>query len=277
METIVNGLPLHYVEHGIGTPVLALHGAGVDHREIRSALEPLFIERSGYRRIYADLPAMGRTPAPDTVNNSDDVLDIVLGAIGSIIGDEEFLVVGHSYGAYIARAIANRRPDKVIGLATICSMGAPGQGADGEVPEHVVLHASGVLDGVLSAADEAEFRSYLVVQTAETLRRFQDSVVPAIPLADQEDLGRILEHWELRQAPESALAYTNPTLILAGRQDSTFGYAAQWRLAERYPRATFAVLDRAGHALPHEQVELLHALLAEWLDRVHEHRSRDQH
>jgi hypothetical protein len=28
------------------------------------------------------------------------------------------------------------------------------------------------------------------------------------------------------------------------------------------------VLDRAGHALPHEQVGLLTALLAEWLERV---------
>jgi hypothetical protein len=34
------------------------------------------------------------------------------------------------------------------------------------------------------------------------------------------------------------------------------------------------VLDRAGHGLPHEQVELLGALLGEWLDRVGEHRAR---
>jgi pimeloyl-ACP methyl ester carboxylesterase len=33
---------------------------------------------------------------------------------------------------------------------------------------------------------------------------------------------------------------------------------------------TFAVLDRAGHALPHEQPELLHARLTEWLARVEE-------
>jgi pimeloyl-ACP methyl ester carboxylesterase len=39
-----------------------------------------------------------------------------------------------------------------------------------------------------------------------------------------------------------------------------------------YPRATFAVLDRAGHALPHEQEKLVIALMSEWLDRVQEHR-----
>jgi pimeloyl-ACP methyl ester carboxylesterase len=64
-------------------------------------------------------------------------------------------------------------------------------------------------------------------------------------------------------------------LILAGRQDATVGYAGPWRLLEHYPRVTFAVLDRAGHGLPHEQAELLGALLGEWLDRVGEHRAND--
>jgi pimeloyl-ACP methyl ester carboxylesterase len=77
----------------------------------------------------------------------------------------------------------------------------------------------------------------------------------------------------LRTAPEQAPAYANPTLILAGRQDATVGYAGSWRLLEHYPRATFAVLDRSGHGLPHEQVGLVTALLAEWLDRVREHRA----
>ena len=35
-----------------------------------------------------------------------------------------------------------------------------------------------------------------------------------------------------------------------------------------YPHASLAVLDDAGHALPHEQPELLRALIAEWLARV---------
>jgi pimeloyl-ACP methyl ester carboxylesterase len=75
---------------------------------------------------------------------------------------------------------------------------------------------------------------------------------------------------QLRTAPEQAPAYANPTLILAGRQDAIVGYAGVWRLLEHYPRATFAVLDRAGHGLVHEQVGLVTALMAEWLDRVRE-------
>jgi pimeloyl-ACP methyl ester carboxylesterase len=77
---------------------------------------------------------------------------------------------------------------------------------------------------------------------------------------------RIGERWML-SLPEDA-AYRGPTLVVAGRQDSTVGCAAAVDLLDEYPRATLAVLDRAGHALPHEQPELLAALLHEWLARA---------
>ena len=90
-------------------------------------------------------------------------------------------------------------------------------------------------------------------------------------ISDQAALERIFARWRLETAPEQGPAYPNPTLILAGRQDATVGYSGSWALLDHYPRVTFAVLDRAGHALHHEQVELATALLAEWLDRVREH------
>jgi pimeloyl-ACP methyl ester carboxylesterase len=274
VDSMVNGIPVHYAQHGAGTPVLALHGGEVDHREITGALEPVFAERPGYRRIYPDLPGMGRTPAPETIDSTDAVLDTLLGLVDDVIGEEAFLVVGHSYGGYLARAIANRRPGQVAGLALICSLAGEQVRGD-ERPEHVVLRAADGLDldGTLEPAMAAEFRNYLVVQTPETLRRFQETVAPGVALADQAALERIFARWQLRTAPEQAPAYTNPTLILAGRQDATVGYAGSWRLLEHYPRATFAVLDRAGHGLPHEQVGLVTALMAEWLDRVSEHRA----
>jgi pimeloyl-ACP methyl ester carboxylesterase len=268
----VNGIEVHYAQHGDGTPVLALHGAGVDHREIMGALEPLFAGLPGYRRIYPDLPGMGRTPAPGTVNGNDDVVEVLLGLVDAVVGEEAFLLVGHSYGAYLARAVANRRPGQVAGLALVCGVDA--QARAGDLPEHVVLHADGDLDldATLEPAMAAEFRDYLVVQTRATLRRFQETVAPGVALADHAALERIFARWRLRTAPERGPAFTSPTLILTGRQDATAGYAGSWRLLEHYPRATFAVLDRAGHALLHEQAGLVAALLAEWLDRVREQR-----
>ena len=207
----VNGVPVHYAQHGSGTPVLALHGAGVDHREIMGALEPLFAERPGYRRVYPDLPGMGRTPAPDTIDSTDAVLDLLLGLVEAVIGGDAFLVVGHSSGGYLARAIANRRPRQVAGLALTCPLVGE-QGGEDERPEHVVLHAAGDLDvdGALGPEMAAVFRDYLVVQTPRTLRRFQETVAPGAELADQAALERTSARWRLRSAPEQGPAYPPP-------------------------------------------------------------------
>lgn len=52
------------------------------------------------------------------------------------------------------------------------------------------------------------------------------------------------------------------------------GYRDAWDLLDNYPRATFAVLDRAGHFVDIEQHVLCHALMRDWLDRVEEGASR---
>lgn len=265
--SMVGGLPVHYVDAGGGVPLVALHGWGVDHHLMTGILEPLFAGRPGYRRLYPDLPGMGRTPAPATVNSSDDILDVVLGFVDEVVGGEPFLLVGLSHGGYLARAVANRRPGRVAGLALICPLE---MGWERTLPEHVVLHRSGALGGILAPALEGEYPGYLVVQTPETLRRFGELEGPGIALADGPALERMYESFALRTRPEQGPPFAKPTLIATGRQDSFVGYAAPWGWLDHYPRATYAVLDRAGHGLAHEQPDLLAALLAEWLDRVAE-------
>ncbi|MET1089261.1 MAG: alpha/beta hydrolase [Arthrobacter sp.] len=257
-------MPVHFAEHGTGRPVLALHGAGVDHREVAGALEPIFSTMPKYRRLYPDLPGMGHTPAPGTIKGNDNVLDLLLGFIDHAIGDEHFLVMGHSYGAYLARSIAALRPEQSAGLALICPVGAQAQ----DVPRHEVLVSRAGLPGRLDPSLEATYRDYFVIQTPETLRKFLERVAASAALVDEAALSRIFSNWELRDRAEAAAPYLHPVLVLAGRQDATAGYRAPQELAGQYPHATVAILDRAGHALLHEQPDLVHALIADWLARV---------
>jgi pimeloyl-ACP methyl ester carboxylesterase len=197
---------------------------------------------------------MGRTSAPASLRSANDVLDVLLGFADEVAGSAAILVAGHSAGAYYAQGMAARRPDQVSGLALVCPLLAGVR----DVPEH---HA------VVAADDlgDEEFRGYFVVQTPAMLDRYERYVAPAIPLADQAAMERIGERWELDAA--EGPAYPGPTLVVAGRQDSTVGYAAAADLLVHYPRATLAVLDGAGHALPHEQPRLLAGLIDDWLDR----------
>jgi len=255
MEIRVGQVVVHYVEHGTGRPVLVLHGAGVDHREAEACFELAFDGVAGLRRIYPDLPGMGRTIAPETMRSADDVLDTLLNFAEEVIGGTGHLIIGHSAGAYYAQAMATRGPAQVDGLALVCPL-LPGVR---DIPEHRVVAGSGEI------GDDA-FRSYFVIQTPEMLERYERYVAPAAALVDQAALERIGERWAL--TPDHAPAYPGPTVVVAGRLDSTVGYAAAIDLVDHYPHASLAVVDAAGHALPHEQPELLRALLGEWLVRV---------
>src|SRR5512132_1989927 len=122
MQTRVSDIAVHYVEHGAGRPVLVLHGAGVDHREPEACFEPVFGGVAGYRRIYPDLPGMGRTVVPDGLRSAEDVLDMLLDFAGEVTDGTGHLLMGHSAGGYYAQAMAARVPGQVAGLALVCPL-----------------------------------------------------------------------------------------------------------------------------------------------------------
>lgn len=255
MQRRVGDVAVHYVEHGAGRPMIVLHGAGVDHREAEACFEPALAAHHGLRRLYLDLPGMGRTAAPATVSSADHVLDVLLGFAEEVLGRQPVLLVGHSAGAYYAQGLAARAPRRVAGLALVCPLLA----AVREVPAHEPVVAAPGL------GDEG-FRAYFVVQTPAMLARYEHLVAPAAALVDTDAQERIGAQWEL--SLPGGPAYGGPTLVVAGRQDSTVGYAAAVDLLGTYPRATVAVLDGAGHALPHEQPHPLAALIDDWLTRA---------
>ena len=55
---------------------------------------------------------------------------------------------------------------------------------------------------------------------------------------------------------------------ICGKQDKCVGYQDAWRLTESYSRATFSVLDMAGHNLQIEQPHLFNELVIDWLLRI---------
>lgn len=255
MEVDAGGVRFSVVEYGRGRPVLVLHGGGVDHREAEACFEPALDGVAGLRRIYPDLPGMGRTAAPDALSSADDVLEVLLGFADAVTGGSPYLLAGHSAGAYFAQAMAARRPEQVAGLALVCPL-LPGVR---DVPEHRVVA------GEPGLGDE-EFRGYFVLHTPAMLERYERFVAPSATLVDVPAQERMGARWEL--TPRPGPPYAGPALVVAGRLDSTVGHAAAAEYAGSLPHATLAVVDDAGHALPHEQPALLRALLAEWLTRV---------
>lgn len=258
MECRINQVAVHYVEHGTGTPLIALHGVGVDHREIRAAVEAI-VPGTGYRRIYPDLPGMGCSTT-DGLTCNDDVVQLLADFIDHF-ADGPALLLGHSYGAYLARGVAAQRPDLLLGLGLLCPVAEQAQ----NVPDHDVVHQDAEAHDELEPAQRAGFDEYFVVRTPATARRYRDHVLPAKTLVNEAALGRIFSGWRINIGSQPCTA---PTLIAAGRRDSVVGYTDAINLLERYPHATLAVVEGAGHALMHERPDLFATLVGDWLDRT---------
>ena len=270
MECQLENIRVHYEMYGEGRPLIALHGFSPDHRLMTGCVEPIFKHRSGWQRIYPDLPGMGKTPGKEWIASSDQMLDVVLNFIDQVIPGQHFVLAGESYGGYLARGIIYRRPALVDGLLLICSLIIP-EHAKRSVPPHVTLVKDPALLSSLEPTDREEFESFAVVQSQRIWERTRDEIIAGIGIADEGFLTRLQTHgYPFSFDVDAASPFEKPTLILVGRQDAMVGYRDAWKILENYPRGTFAVLDRAGHNLQIEQETLFSALVNEWLDRVEE-------
>ena len=271
MECQLNNISVHYKIHGEGHPLIALHGFGPDHRLMTGCMEPIFEHRSGWQRIYLDLPGMGKTPGKEWITNSDQMLDVVLDFMDQVLPGQRFALAGESYGGYLARGVIYRKPALVDGLLLICPLIIPDQ-TKRSVPPHGALVKDPTLLSSLEPSQREEFESFAVVQSQSVWERTRDEVIAGVSIADEDFLSKLQAHgYPFSFDVDTAFTpFEKPTLILVGRQDASVGYRDAWQILENYPRGTFVVLDRAGHNLQIEQETLFNALVNEWLDRVEE-------
>jgi len=265
MECQVGDSTLYYEQHGTGRPILMLHGQPLDHRHIAADIEPLFAARTGWRRLYPDLPGMGKTRAADSITSQDQVLDLVLAFLDRVAPHERFVVAGTSYGAYLARGLVYRRGDSMDGvLLNVPSFKSASQ----PKPQHRVIREDPRFLAALQP-DEQNWRAFVVAQSLELVDAFREVFSPAVAIADHAFLARLDAQgpftFDVNTLPTP---FPAPALFLTGRFDNWCGYQAAYQQLEMYPRATFAVLDGAGHALAIEQKGLFRALVGEWLDRI---------
>ena len=265
---LVGGRPVAIHEIGEGIPILFLHGFGVDHRSLLSGVGRVFERRPGYRRLHVDLPGFGASPADPSIDSSDAAAAFVLELIDEVIGDEWFLLVGQSWGAYLARAVVAERRDRILGIALDIPVVIATHADRDVAPAVILLEEPGTLDGV-GLIDAAGFREIAVVIDRPTWDSFATTVLAAESKADDRTVERIGQRYAFTTDVDAiGEPFDRPSLIVVGRQDSVVGYRDALRLVERYPRSTFAILDAAGHLLEGERPALFAALVDDWIDRV---------
>jgi 3-oxoadipate enol-lactonase len=104
---------------GTGPPVVLLHGVTATRRYVVHGSRAL--ARAGHRQITYDARGHGRSdPAPPTEGYSYPELVADLEAVvGSEVGDEPFVLAGHSMGAHTAIAYALDHGARLAGVIVI--------------------------------------------------------------------------------------------------------------------------------------------------------------
>jgi pimeloyl-ACP methyl ester carboxylesterase len=272
MISEMGDLHMYYETRGEGNPVLAIHGFGIDHHVMTSCLEPIFTNRAGWKRIYFDLPGMGRTHAPSWLNDADQILDVIIEFCENVIPDDQFLVAGESYGGYLARGLVRSIPELLKGVLLICPVVIADRNRRDLPPRRVFVKDKSFLVSIAPSAQKQLFERVLVVQDHPRWDRFTQDIIPGMNAKDEAFLERFEKRgysfsFEVDQLPHP---FDRPSLILVGRQDASVGYNDSLKIAANYSRGTVAILDRAGHGLEVEQETVFNCLVNEWLDRLEE-------
>lgn len=260
---------MHFVEYGSGTPILVIHGFGVDHR-LLLGLDPVFAAQGQWRRIYIDLPGMGMSAAGLEIDSADAIAEGVVAFARKTFGRERFALLGNSFGGMIARHVAAELGDQILGIALLCPV-AVAEHASRTLPSQTVLREDSSLLESLDSEDRADYEAMAVVQSSENWLLFRDSVLPGLRTFDQAAIERISESYALSVEPEErSPKFQGPAVFIMGRQDHVVGFQDQIGLSGHYLQSTIAVLDRAGHNVHLDQQGITRALLEEWLFRMQE-------
>ncbi len=268
----LNGTTLWYDCDGAGPPCLVLHGGlGLDHTLYRATLAPL-----GERLtlVYLDHRGNGRSGRPTIETVTMEQLADDAGALAAHLGHEQVVVVGHSYGGFIAQELALRHPDLVSALVLVDT--TPGQlgttesrdDDQGPPPPPELVEAL----ATVPSTDE-EFAAGMGRLLPYYLHRRDPAEVEPLFASTIFDVAAmirgfvVLDGWS---AVDRLSTIDAPTLVLVGRHDVFTSWPQSKRIASRIPGAEMVVFENSGHMPWLDEPEQFFATLAGWLDRLAE-------
>jgi pimeloyl-ACP methyl ester carboxylesterase len=113
-----NGIRMHIAEAGQGPLVMLLHGFPEYwyswHHQLTALAE------AGYHAVAPDQRGYGQTDRPEQIDQytrlhlAGDIIGLL-----DVLGEQQMVVVGHDWGAFVAWDLALLRPDRVRGVSAM--------------------------------------------------------------------------------------------------------------------------------------------------------------
>lgn len=265
----VDGVRLHYLERGQGEPLVLLHGNGSMLQDfVSSGLVDNAARK--YRVIVFDRPGFGYSKPPRlTVWTPDAQAALIRRALAKL-GISHATVLGHSWGALVAVALARQAPKLVTRLILVSGYFYPTVRSD-------ILaswQAMPIIGDIISHSVAPIFAR--IMWPALMRKLFRPAIVPRKFSGFPKELA--LRPSQLRSsAAESALmipaafsqrksyaALTMPVVIIAGEADKLVDIERQSvRLHNEIPRSTLHRVAAVGHMVHQSATDAVMAAIDE--------------
>ena len=263
-----NGVQLHTVREGRGTPLIFIHGAMGDWRSWAAqwtAFTPHF-DCISYSRRYS-FPNHNPMPSPDhgALHEAQD-LQLLMDAMG--IGHA--VLVGSSYGAFTALALAVQSPRRVSAVVAVeppmmkYAHHNPEGRAVAEAFRRDVIEpanaafragederAAQIMTGGINGGQSAVNTGTAMARRLQNLRAMKMLALSSdeFPLLTPQQLGGL----------------GMPVLLLAGRQTQPVHQAIFKNVCAAMPQAQHGWVEGAGHGVTREQPEAFNRLALDFL------------
>jgi 3-oxoadipate enol-lactonase len=263
---------LSYWSQGTGLPIVFLHPTPLDHDYWRPLVERLSgihaivpdLRGHGASELGTDLPAGRFALVPDApvLSMAQYAADIV--ALLDHLKLEKVVFAGCSIGGYILLELWRQIPQRMHGLAFICSKPQPdtSQGQAKRAENIVRARAEGVagiFDGMAQSLAGATARKVRPEIAAEVRARMTLTTEALIAV----QAGLATRPDSLATVP----AITVPVLAIAGGEDGAVTAAEMEAFKAAPGGCEFHLLTDAGHFAAYEQPERVAEIFSAWMLR----------
>ena len=261
---------------GSGMPVMLMHGGlGFDHTTLRPWLDKL---AESARVVYYDHAGNGRSYRPDDWSTLDHARWIDdAEELRRDLGLGRIVLLGHSYGGFLAQEYALRYPDSLAGLVLCCTAPVLDFGP--------VIFANAEARGTAEQAeivrttfsgpvpDDDTLTSVMKAIGSLYFHRTDPALTPGV-FGDVRFSGGAysraffgcIQHFDTRSSLHSI---RTPTLLMGGADDWIMPVEhGIHRIAEQMSHAEIEVLPASGHFPWAEEPDRFLGVLRAWLRRL---------
>ncbi len=231
----VVGTDVEMFSGGSGPPILFLHGAGGNR-----GWQPFHQALAANNTVYApSQPGFNGTERPDWLGTINDMAHFNQ-QLAQQLGLDQYVLMGHSMGGWIAAEMAAMSPSSLKALVLIDGVGI--RPKDSDITEIFMV----------SAETRAGYRFHdpSQVPDIEELTRELTPEEALVDFSDREMASRLLwrPYMHNPSLPHYLAAVNTPTLVVWGRQDAIVPLECGELYNQALRNSKLAVIDQCGHS-----------------------------